>query len=115
MFPDFPDDLLLQPAAPHISLPPPPAWLRLAPSAAAPLCRDPEGWGPMSPTRYDFTPCFMDLWVALVAAFALVLGPGALWYLRYRQVPQPVARNWHFYAKMVRRAPRIWCWKAYIW
>jgi ATP-binding cassette, subfamily C (CFTR/MRP), member 1 len=98
MFP-APPDLFLQSAAPHISLPLSP-FLRLAPSSA-PLCHDAEGWGPMSPTRYDFTPCFMDLWVALVAGFALLLGPGALWFLRYKQVPQPVGRNWHFYAKLV--------------
>jgi hypothetical protein len=106
MFPESPD-LFFQAAAPHVSVPLSlPAFRGLAPSPA-PLCRDPEGWGPMSPTRYDFTPCFMDLWVALVAGLALVLGPGALWYLRYKQVPQPVARNWHFYAKLVCGGPGL--------
>ena len=100
MFPES-QDFFFQQAAPHLSVPLP-AFLRQLAPAAEPLCRDPEGWGPMSPTRYDFTPCFMDLWVALVAGFALVLGPAAVWYLRYKQEPQPVARNWHFYAKLVR-------------
>lgn len=67
-----------------------------------PLCGNSEGWGPISPIRYDFTPCFLDVWIATVAAFGILGGVGALWYL-YRQCPpQPVKRNWHFFAKLVR-------------
>jgi ATP-binding cassette subfamily C (CFTR/MRP) protein 1 len=66
-----------------------------------PLCGNSEGWGPISPIRYDFTPCFLDVWIATVAAFGIVGGAGALWYL-YRKPAQPVKRNWHFYAKLVR-------------
>jgi ATP-binding cassette subfamily C (CFTR/MRP) protein 1 len=66
-----------------------------------PLCGNSEGWGPISPIRYDFTPCFLDVWVATVSVFGIVGGAGALWYL-YRQCsPQPVKRNWHFFAKLV--------------
>ncbi|KAL6702697.1 ATP-binding cassette glutathione S-conjugate transporter ycf1 [Coniothyrium glycines] len=66
-----------------------------------PLCGNSEGWGPISPIRYDFTPCFLDVWIAVVAAFGIVGGAGALWYLYRLCPPQPVKRNWHFYAKLV--------------
>jgi len=68
-----------------------------------PLCGNIEGWGPLSPLRYDFTPCFLDVWVAAVAVFGLVFGPGALYYLLKKCPPQPVKKDWHFYAKMVCR------------
>ena len=51
------------------------------------LCGNEEGWGPMSPFRYDFTPCFIDVWVAIVAAFGILAGGLALWLLR-RQEPR---------------------------
>ncbi len=47
-----------------------------------PFCADPEGWGPLSPIRYDFTPCFIDVWIGSVAVFGLLFGPLAIWYLR---------------------------------
>ena len=71
-----------------------------------PLCGNSEGWGPISPIRYDFTPCFLDVWIAVVAAFGIVGGVGALWYLYRKCPPQPVKRNWHFYAKLV--CSRLW-------
>lgn len=64
------------------------------------FCRNEEGWGPLSPFRYDFTPCFLDVWVAAVDAFGVVFGFLALWYLLRRRSPSPVKRNWHFYAKL---------------
>jgi ATP-binding cassette subfamily C (CFTR/MRP) protein 1 len=67
-----------------------------------PLCGNSEGWGPISSIRYDFTPCFLDVWIAVVAGFGIVGGAGALWYLYRNCSPQPVKRNWHFYAKLVR-------------
>jgi hypothetical protein len=67
-----------------------------------PLCGNNEGWGPISPIRYDFTPCFLDVWIATVAVFGIVGGAGALWYLYRNCTPQPVKRNWHFFAKLVR-------------
>ncbi|KAF1850923.1 multidrug resistance-associated protein 1 [Cucurbitaria berberidis CBS 394.84] len=66
-----------------------------------PLCGNSEGWGPISPIRYDFTPCFLDVWIAVVAAFGIVGGAGALWYLYRNCPPQPVKRNWHFFAKLI--------------
>jgi ATP-binding cassette subfamily C (CFTR/MRP) protein 1 len=65
------------------------------------FCVDPEGWGPVSPIRWDFTPCFLDVWVAIVALFGILFGAGAIWYLFAKRVEQPVRKNWHFYAKFV--------------
>lgn len=66
-----------------------------------PFCGDIEGWGPISPFRFDLTPCFLDLTVSLVAAWGLFMGAGAIWFLLNKRWPQPVAKNWHFYAKLV--------------
>ncbi|OSS45373.1 hypothetical protein B5807_10249 [Epicoccum nigrum] len=65
-----------------------------------PLCGNSEGWGPLSPIRFDFTPCFLDVWVMAVAVWGIVGGAGALWYLYKKCPPQPVKQNWHFYAKL---------------
>jgi hypothetical protein len=73
----------------------------LSSNKRGPLCSDPEGWGPISSVRYDFTPCFLDVWIVLVVAWGLFGGAGALWFLFKRRVPQPVDKNWHFYAKLV--------------
>ena len=67
-----------------------------------PLCGNKEGWGPLSPYRYDFTPCFLDVWILVVAVFGIVAGAGALWYLLKKCHAEPVKKNWHFYAKLVR-------------
>ncbi|KAF2128318.1 multidrug resistance-associated protein 1 [Dothidotthia symphoricarpi CBS 119687] len=72
-----------------------------------PLCGNSEGWGPISPIRYDFTPCFLDVWIAVVAVWGIVGGAGALWYLFRKCSPQPVKRNWHFYAKLATLAALI--------
>jgi ABC-type multidrug transport system fused ATPase/permease subunit len=66
-----------------------------------PFCGDVEGWGPLSRLRFDLTPCFLDVGVSVVALFGLVLGSGALWFLLNKRIPQPVSKNWHFYAKLV--------------
>lgn len=65
-----------------------------------PLCGNIEGWGPLSPYRYDFTPCFLDVWVLIVSAWGVVAGLAAVWWLYKKTTPQPVAKNWHFYAKL---------------
>lgn len=90
------------PQIPFLPPPSPPAYgyLQAAQLARQPLCGNNEGWGPISPIRFDFTPCFLDVWIAVVAAWGVVGGAGALWYL-YRCPSQPVKRNWHFYAKLV--------------
>lgn len=65
-----------------------------------PLCGNSEGWGPISPLRYDFTPCFLDVWISVVAVFGVVLGSGAIWFLLKKRSPSPVRKNWHFYTKL---------------
>ncbi len=67
-----------------------------------PLCRDKEGWGPLSPYRYDFTPCFIDVWVVVVAIFGLVVGTVAAWYLKKEKQVLGTEKNFHFWLKQVR-------------
>ena len=69
-------------------------------SKADPLCGDAEGWGPVSSIRYDFTPCFLDIWLLSVAAWGLLFGAGAVWYLLRKRTAQEVPKNWHFYGKL---------------
>ncbi len=69
-----------------------------------PLCGNEEGWGPLSPFRYDFTPCFIDVWVAAVAVFGLVAGPITVWWLLRWRRPTHVAKDWHFWTKQVSEA-----------
>ncbi|KAL8764209.1 MAG: hypothetical protein Q9184_000178 [Pyrenodesmia sp. 2 TL-2023] len=64
------------------------------------LCGHVEGWGPISPFRYDFTPCFLDVWISSVAVFGVILGAGAIWFLLRKRSPSPVGKNWHFYTKL---------------
>ena len=64
------------------------------------FCRDSEGWGPLSPSRYDLTPCFLEVLTALIHAFGIVFGVLALWYLFRKRSPCSVEKNWHFYAKL---------------
>lgn len=86
----------------HIYSPFPPDYLRAAylKDQRQTLCGNTEGWGPISPFRYDFTPCFLDVWISSVAVFGVVLGAGAIWFLLKKRAPSPVSKNWHFYAKL---------------
>ncbi|KAH8702386.1 putative ABC metal ion transporter [Talaromyces proteolyticus] len=74
--------------------------LRIPTTPLQPFCGDIEGWGPISPFRYDLTPCFIDVWVSVTAAWGIVLGAGALWLLLKKREPQAVPKNWHFHAKL---------------
>ena len=74
--------------------------LQFLSSKTEPLCGDAEGWGPVSVIRWDLTPCFLDIWIVLVAVWGIVFGTGAIWYLLKKRVPQDVSKNWHFYAKL---------------
>ena len=65
-----------------------------------PFCGNEEGWGPLSPYRYDFTPCFMDVWVSSVAVYGILFGAAAVWYLA-RKREQDVKRDLHFWTKQV--------------
>jgi len=65
------------------------------------FCTDPEGWGPLSPTGFHLTPCFIDVVVSVVAVWGMLSGAGALYLLLKKRIPQPVSKNWHFYTKLV--------------
>lgn len=66
-----------------------------------PLCGNEEGWGPLSPFRYDFTPCFIDVWVFAVAAFGVFCGSLAIWYILRKQKYSDISKDWHFWTKQV--------------
>lgn len=66
-----------------------------------PLCANKEGWGPLSKYRYDFTPCFMDVWVASVAVFGILGGAMAVWWLVRGKTRFEVQRDWYFWGKQV--------------
>ncbi|APA10145.1 hypothetical protein sscle_06g049150 [Sclerotinia sclerotiorum 1980 UF-70] len=68
-------------------------------SRPQPLCGNKEGWGPLSPHRYDFTPCFMDVWVSSVAAFGILGGAIAIWWLVKKKTTAEVKKDWHFWLK----------------
>lgn len=64
------------------------------------LCQSAEGWGPLSPQFYDFTPCFRAVPSTGVALFGLGFGGFTIWQLQ-RQTRHPTPRNWHYYSKLV--------------
>lgn len=66
-----------------------------------PLCGNAEGWGPMSPHRYDFTPCFIDVWVSSTAAFGLLFGAAAIWWLLNKKEQALVKKGQLFWVKQV--------------
>ncbi|KAI1268304.1 metal resistance protein YCF1 [Xylariaceae sp. FL1019] len=74
-------------------------YLTAASDRQQPFCGNIEGWGPLSPFRYDFTPCFVDVWVFAVAAFGLVCGPLAIWHVLRKEKATPLSKGWHFWAK----------------
>ncbi|CAI4218017.1 unnamed protein product [Parascedosporium putredinis] len=51
------------------------------------------------PHRYDFTPCFIDVWVASVAAFGIIVGGIAIAWLVKHRTSVDVPKNWHFWLK----------------
>ncbi|KAJ5381565.1 Metal resistance protein YCF1 [Penicillium cataractarum] len=71
------------------------------------FCGDPEGWGPLSLKGFYLTSCFVDVVVAVVAVWGSLAGLAALWMLLKKRVPQPVSKNWHFYAKLAVLAALI--------
>ncbi|KAI9706829.1 MAG: hypothetical protein M1820_004800 [Bogoriella megaspora] len=78
-----------------------PSYLDSSSTDRQPLCGDSEGWGPLSSFRYDFTPCFLDVWIFVVAVGGILFGIGALWFLLKKHSPQSVKKNWHFWAKLI--------------
>lgn len=76
-------------------------YLSATESFKQPLCGDREGWGPLSPFRYDFTPCFIDVWIAAVAAFGIVCGSIAVAWLARQRKQGHVLKGWPFWLKQV--------------
>jgi ATP-binding cassette subfamily C (CFTR/MRP) protein 1 len=76
------------------------SYLAATAETTQPLCGNEEGWGPLSPYRWDFTPCFLDVWIASVSLWGILGGLGAVWYLYKKCAAQTVKKNWHFYAKL---------------
>ncbi|KAK3676345.1 ATP-binding cassette glutathione S-conjugate transporter ycf1 [Recurvomyces mirabilis] len=77
-----------------------PTYLSASRHKAQPFCGNAEGWGPLSPHRWDFTPCFLDIWIAVVSVFGILGGAGAIYYLLRYCKPAAVEKNWHFYTKL---------------
>lgn len=79
------------------------SYLEPSNSTKQPLCGNDEGWGPLSPYRYDFTPCFIDVWVASVSLYGIFFGFIALWLLlRNKRLPESQSstpKNFHFWLK----------------
>ncbi|KYG44268.1 hypothetical protein M433DRAFT_312776 [Acidomyces richmondensis BFW] len=78
----------------------PPTYLSISPYGGQALCGNSEGWGPFSRFRWDFTPCFLDVWVDVVSVWGIVGGAAAIWYLQKKRTPQDVTKDWHFYSKL---------------
>jgi len=78
----------------------PPTYLSVSPYGGQPLCGNSEGWGPFSRFRWDFTPCFLDVWVDVVSVWGIFGGAAAIWYLHKTTTPQAVKKDWHFYTKL---------------
>jgi ATP-binding cassette subfamily C (CFTR/MRP) protein 1 len=74
-------------------------YLDASPAHRQPLCGNVEGWGPLSPFRYDFTPCFIDVWIAIVAVGGVLLGAGTIWWLRKKQEQYKSTQNIHLWIK----------------
>ena len=74
-------------------------YLSAARTFRQPFCGNEEGWGPLSPFRYDFTPCFIDVWVATVAVFGILAGAAAVWWLLKKKQSGTVSKDWHFWTK----------------
>ncbi|RCI15841.1 hypothetical protein L249_2959 [Ophiocordyceps polyrhachis-furcata BCC 54312] len=75
------------------------SYLTASPSFEQPFCGNKEGWGPISPYRYDFTPCFIDVWVAAVSVYGILLGALAVWLLLKKPLLETTSKNLHFWTK----------------
>lgn len=69
----------------------------------------------MSPIRFDFTPCFIDVWIASVAVFGVVFGSLSITWLLQRRKPSDAPKDWHFWAKQVSVLFTVWHPPATTW
>jgi ATP-binding cassette, subfamily C (CFTR/MRP), member 1 len=90
-----PDQVVLQTSKPSLH-----TYLDVQKHNAQPLCGNSEGWGPLSPYRWDFTPCFLDVWIDVVSVFGIFGGLGAIYYLYTKSQAQQVKKDWHFWTKL---------------
>jgi len=67
----------------------------------ADFCLDPQGWGPVSPVRYAFTPCFQDGILAAIPPLFLILAGSAQAY-NFSQSARPPGhtRTWQYWTKL---------------
>jgi len=70
-------------------------------SCRKPLCCDADGWGPLSEVMSDFTPCFLDMLISLVAVFGIVLGAHSVWWVVTRKHTSEVAKDRQLWTKVV--------------
>lgn len=63
------------------------------------FCPQREGWGPLSQTKYDFTPCFDSALSDIPSFFILTFGLYAIYNLKKSQ-DLGTTKNWHFWAKI---------------
>ncbi|KAG0306642.1 hypothetical protein BGZ97_000667 [Linnemannia gamsii] len=77
------------------------------------LCTHREGWGPLSPDRYDLTPCFeYSVFFGAIGAVAIAGFLARTRYLRHRAKPHGLGRTawiyWPTQIFMVAAAIAIW-------
>jgi hypothetical protein len=65
------------------------------------LCCNAEGWGPLSGVVSDFTPCFLDMLISLVAVFGAVFGAYCIWWVVTKKQKSEVALDRQFWAMLV--------------
>ncbi|RKF62208.1 Metal resistance protein YCF1 [Erysiphe neolycopersici] len=64
-------------------------------------CSNKEGWGPLLSHKYDFTPCFLDIWMSSLSIYGILFGISAIWWLINRKMSMTVAKSWCFWVKQV--------------
>jgi len=67
----------------------------------ADFCLDPEGWGPVSSSRYAFTPCFQDGILCALPPLFLFLAGSAQAYHFSQAGKVTHARSWVYWTKIV--------------
>jgi hypothetical protein len=81
------------------------------------LCCDAEGWGPFSEVLSDFSPCFLDLLISLVAVFGTVFGAYSVWWVIMGKHESEVAMDRWVWTKLVSDGlvcPFSFLFKSYI-
>ncbi|KAI5460520.1 multidrug resistance-associated protein 1 [Mariannaea sp. PMI_226] len=69
-------------------------------SCQQPLCCDVEGWGPLNPSRNDFTSCFLNLSIFLVSVLGLVAGAPIIRRLARGRGEEEARKDWRTRTKL---------------